>query len=92
MLGWLGIPISLFAMFALLLVSANGVAYAVYAVAAQHSSAARLGGMLLAALTTGISFVLLGISSTPAVAAFGITVAAGTVLNLWLAGWLLEEK
>ncbi|MDO4907368.1 MMPL family transporter [Neisseria sp.] len=91
-LGWAGIPVSLFAMFGLLLVSAIGVDYAVYAVAAKHSAPARLGGMLLAALTTGISFVLLGMSSTPAVAAFGITVAVGTVLNLWLAGWLLEEK
>ena len=90
-LGWAGIPISLFAMFGLLLVSAIGVDYAVYAVAAKHSAPARLGGMLLAALTTGISFVLLGMSSTPAVAAFGITVAVGTVLNLWLAAWLLEE-
>ncbi|WP_373796093.1 MMPL family transporter, partial [Neisseria dentiae] len=90
-LGWAGIPVSLFAMFGLLLVSAIGVDYAVYAVAAKHSAPARLGGMLLAALTTGISFVLLGMSSTPAVAAFGITVAVGTVLNLWLAGWLLKD-
>lgn len=90
-LGWVGIPVSLFAMFGLLLVSAIGVDYAVYAVAAKHSAPARLGGMLLAALTTGISFVLLGMSSTPAVAAFGITVAVGTVLNLWLAGWLLKD-
>ncbi len=91
-LGWLGVPISLFAMFGLLLVSAIGVDYAVYAVAAKHSAPARLGGMLLAALTTGISFVLLGMSSTPAVAAFGLTVAVGVVFNLWLAAWLLEEQ
>ena len=91
-LGWAGIPVSLFAMFGLLLVSAIGVDYAVYAVSAKHSAPARLGGMLLAALTTGISFVLLGMSSTPAVAAFGITVAVGTVLNLWLAAWLLERE
>ena len=91
-LGWLGVPISLFAMFGLLLVSAIGVDYAVYAVAAKHSAPARLGGMLLAALTTGISFVLLGMSSTPAVAAFGLTVAVGVVFNLWLAAWLLEKE
>ena len=48
--------------------------------------------MLLAALTTGISFVLLGMSSTPAVAAFGLTVAVGVVFNLWLAAWLLEKE
>ena len=91
-LGWLGVPVSLFAMFGLLLVSAIGVDYAVYAVAAKHSVPARLGGMLLAALTTGISFVLLGTSGTPAVAAFGLTVAVGVALNLWLSAWLAEGQ
>ena len=90
-LGWLGIPVSLFAMFGLLLVSAIGVDYAVYAYAAHESIPARLGGMLLAALTTGISFVLLGMSSTPAVASFGISVAVGVVFDLLLAAWLLKK-
>lgn len=89
-LGWIGLPVSLFAMFGLLLVSAIGVDYAVYAVAAKHSARAKLGGMLLAALTTGISFGLLAVSSTPAVAVFGTTVAVGVVLNLWLASRLAE--
>ena len=90
-LGWLGISISLFAMFGLLLVSAIGVDYAVYAVTAQHSAPARLGGMLLAATTTALSFALLALSSTPAVAAFGLTVTIGVGFNLWLAGALLED-
>lgn len=90
-LGWMEVPVSLFVMFGLLLVSAVGIDYAVYAVAAKHSAQARLGGMLLAALTTGISFILLGLSSTPAVASFGLTVAVGVLLNLCLAGWLLES-
>lgn len=90
-LGWLGIPVSLFAMFGLLLVSAIGVDYAVYAVTAKHTAAARLGGMLLAAATTAASFALLAFSSTPAVAAFGLTVTIGVGFNLWLAGALLED-
>ena len=90
-LGWLGIPVSLFAMFGLLLVSAIGVDYAVYAVTAKHTAAARLGGMLLAAATTAISFALLAFSSTPAVAAFGLTVTIGVGFNLWLAGALLGD-
>ena len=90
-LGWLGIPVSLFAMFGLLLVSAIGVDYAVYAATAKHTAAARLGGMLLAAATTAISFALLALSSTPAVAAFGLTVTIGVGFNLWLAGALLED-
>ena len=90
-LGWLGIPVSLFAMFGLLLVSAIGIDYAVYAATAKHTAAARLGGMLLAAATTAISFALLALSGTPAVAAFGITVTLGVAFNLWLAGSLLRD-
>ena len=90
-LGWAGIPVSLFAMFGLLLVSAIGVDYAVYAVTAKHSAPARLGGMLLAAATTAISFALLALSGTPAVAAFGITVTVGVAFNIWLAGTLLKD-
>ncbi|STZ75711.1 MMPL family transporter [Bergeriella denitrificans] len=91
-LGLAGIPVSLFAMFGLLLGSAVGIDYAVYAAAAKHSAPARLGGMLLAALTTGISFSLLAWSSTPAVAAFGITVTLGVAFNLVLAAGLLKDK
>ncbi len=90
-LGWLGIPVSLFAMFGLLLVSAIGADYAVYALTAKHPANARLGGMLLAAATTAISFALLALSSTPAVAAFGLTVTIGVGFNLWLAGALLGD-
>lgn len=90
--GWLGIPVSLFAMFGLLLVSAVGVDYAVYAVAARETPAARLGGMVLAAATTGISFGLLGLSGTPAIAAFGGCVAVGVLFNLWFAVGLLSVQ
>ncbi|MDO4879262.1 MAG: MMPL family transporter [Neisseria sp.] len=90
-LGWAGIPVSLFAMFGLLLVSAIGVDYAVYAVAARHSAPARLGGMLLAAATTAVSFALLALSGTPAVAAFGITVTVGVAFNIWFARLLLKD-
>lgn len=83
LLGWLGVPVSLFAMFGLLLTAAIGVDYVVYALTAREPPAARIGGITLAALTTAVSFVLLAFSSTPAVAAFGITVAAGCVFN-WL--------
>ena len=90
-LGLTSIPVSLFAMFGLLLVSAIGVDYAVYALTARHSAPARLGGMLLAAATTAISFALLALSGTPAVAAFGITVTVGVAFNIWLAGALLKD-
>ncbi|MDO5058401.1 MAG: hypothetical protein Q4D82_00475 [Neisseria sp.] len=92
LLGWFGVPVSLFAMFGLLLVSAVGIDYAVYALSEKHSAAARFGGMAAAALTTGISFTLLAFSSTPAVASFGLTVAAGTFWNMLFAVWLLKRK
>ena len=50
-----------------------------------------IDGMLLAAATTAISFALLAISSTPAVAAFGMTVTIGVAFNIWLAGTLLKN-
>lgn len=87
----LGITVSLFALFGLLLTAAIGVDYAVYALTAAEPPAARIGGITLAALTTGISFGLLAFSSTPAVAAFGLSVAAGCLLN-WLAAILLAAQ
>lgn len=88
-LAYLHIPIGLFAMFGLLLISAIGVDYTVYSLTAPHSAYGKLGGMLLAAMTTGISFFLLAMSQTPAVAAFGLTVGLGVILNFVLATWLL---
>ena len=91
-LGWLGQPVSLFAMFGLLLVSAIGVDYALYIATAKHDGHERLIGMLLAAATTLISFVLLGFSATPAVAGFGLAVGHATGRPdgfLWIALVLL---
>ena len=88
-LGLAGIPVSLFAMFGLLLVSAIGVDYAVYAATApQRPGKIRRHA---AAATTAISFALLAISSTPAVAAFGMTVTIGVAFNIWLAGHIVEK-
>lgn len=92
LLGWLGLPVSLFAMFGLLLVAAVGADYAVYALTARESAPAKLGGIIMAALTTAISFLLLAVSRTPAVAAFGITVSLGVGLNVLLSAWLLKKE
>lgn len=88
-LGWLGQTVSLFALFGLLLVSAIGVDYALYIAAADDDGHERLVGMALAATTTLLSFLLLGFSSTPAVAGFGLSVAVGVLWNAVLAMWLL---
>ena len=85
----LGLPLSLFAAFGLLLTSALGVDYAVYAQSVGSPATTRFCGMLLAALTTVMSFGILAFSSTPSVAAFGLCVALGIAFSLALATWLL---
>lgn len=88
-LGWLGVAVSLFAVFGLLLVSAIGIDYAVYAQGAtKEEGPERLAGIVLAALTSMISFALLGLSQTPAVAGFGLCVTLGIFFNLLLSAWL----
>lgn len=81
--GWLGLPVSLFAMFGLLLAAAIGVDYAVYMLQAEDTGDAKLASITLAALTTLISFAILATSQTPAVASFGLAVSAGVACN-WL--------
>lgn len=76
-LGWLGLPISLFAMFGLLLVSAIAVDYVAYLQSVSALNAHKQFAILLAASTTLISFGLLTLSNTPAVALFGLSVSVG---------------
>lgn len=76
-LGWLGLPISLFVMFGLLLVSAIAVDYVAYLQSVSALNAHKQFAILLAASTTLISFGLLTLSSTPAVALFGLSVSVG---------------
>ncbi|WP_222987659.1 MMPL family transporter [Psittacicella hinzii] len=76
-LGWFNVPISLFAMFGLLLVSAIGIDYTVYLETVQEKKKYKKTAVFFAALTTMIAFLLLGISSTPAVSAFGLSVSLG---------------
>lgn len=83
-LGWLNIPIGLFSLFGLLLVSAIGIDYSAYMQSAQEPLSYKRIAILLAATTTIISFVLLGISSTPAVAAFGLSVSIGVAFSVFL--------
>lgn len=83
-LGWLGLPITLFAMFGLLLVSAIGIDYVAYMATAKETMQAKRFAVSLAAATTMISFILLALSSTPAVASFGISVSIGVLFSLIL--------
>lgn len=80
--GWFGWPISLFTMFGLLLVSAIGIDYTAYMQTANEPLYGKYIAVLLAATTTLISFILLGLSSTPAVASFGLSVSIGVLLSV----------
>lgn len=85
-LGWLNVTIGLFVMFGLLLVSAIGVDYVLCLYLARTTEQVeRTASILVAVVTTLISFGLLSISNTPVVAAFGSTVAIGVVINVLLA-------
>ncbi|WP_109078586.1 MMPL family transporter [Aggregatibacter kilianii] len=90
--GWLGLPISLFTMFGLLLVSAIGIDYTAYMQTANEPLYSKYIAVLLAATTTLISFVLLGLSSTPAVASFGLSVSLGVLFSVIITFKLLRES
>lgn len=83
--GYVGWSLSLFAIFGLFLVTAIGMDYAIYVSMQKIALSERLAGMLLAAMTTMISFAILGFSATPAIAAFGRSVALGVFFSVVLA-------
>jgi predicted exporter len=67
---------------AVLLVLSMGVDYGIYALEGnqdEREAATTLGSVLLAALTTVLSFGLLGLSDNPALASIGATVGLGLV-------------
>lgn len=82
--GWFGLPITLFTMFGLLLVSAIGIDYTAYMHSVQESIQTKRIAIMLAALTTMISFGLLALSATPAVASFGLSVTVGVFVTMLL--------
>lgn len=81
-----GIPANLLHVIGALLVLSMGVDYGIYALESQHHGAddgvTTLGSVLLAALTTILSFGLLGLSDNPALAAIGSTVGFGLVFTV----------
>lgn len=87
-LGYLGQPLTLFSLFGLLLVSAIGVDYAIFMYERVAGAAASLVGILLGGLTTLLSFGLLALSHTPAIANFGLAVALGVAFSLLWAPWI----
>ena len=62
--------------------SAIGIDYTAYMQPANEPLYGKYIAVLLAATTTLISFVLLGLSSTPAVASFGLSVSLGVLFSV----------
>jgi predicted exporter len=86
-LGWLGQPLTLFSLFGLLLITAIGVDYAILMRENIGGAAVSLLGTLLSALTSWLSFGLLLISDTPAIANFGLAISLGLLFCFILAPW-----
>lgn len=86
-LGWLGQPLTLFSLFGLLLITAIGVDYAILMREAVGGAAVSLLGTLLSGMTSWLSFGLLLLSQTPAIANFGLAISLGLFFCFLLAPW-----
>lgn len=84
-LGLLGLEINIFAIFGLILASAIGIDYIIFATNSHTSAFLRFKSIVCACVTSFISFFLLFFSSTYAVAIFGLSVALGILFVALLA-------
>jgi predicted exporter len=85
--GLWGVEVTLMHVIAILLVVSMGVDYGIYVLESRESleeGVTTLGSILLAALTTVLSFGLLGVSDNPALAGIGITVSIGLLFTVLL--------
>ncbi|QBK06534.1 hypothetical protein DW355_11280 [Hylemonella gracilis] len=79
LLGLLGQPLQLFNMLALLLLLGVGVDYGIFLLEHPNDGSAWLA-VSLGATSTWLAFGLLGLSSTPALRAFGLTLMFGLAI------------
>jgi predicted exporter len=80
-----GVPTTLMHVIGVLLVLSMGVDYGIYVLESRQSveeGVTTLGSVLLASLTTVLSFGLLGISANPALSAIGCTVGFGLMFTV----------
>lgn len=74
-MGLFGFFINIFAIYGLILASAVGIDYMIFALNNEQSLTQKLFGITLASLTTFISFFIISFSNTPAVSVFGVSVS-----------------
>ncbi|MDR3212890.1 MAG: hypothetical protein LBT71_03065 [Azoarcus sp.] len=89
-MGYLGIPLQLLSILALLLTLGMGIDYAIFLQARQTHAHTLLATTLAASLTL-LSFGLLALSGTPALHALGLTVTLGVALS-WLLTPVFMQK
>jgi len=90
-LGFVGVPISLFNVMALLLVLGIGVDYSLFFRETGADNPTTLLAIALSSVTTLLAFGLLAFSATTAIHAFGLTVLVGIFAAFLLSpmsGWL----
>lgn len=80
--GWIGEPIQLFTVLALLLLLGMGVDYGIFLLEHPGDGSAWVA-VALAGVSTLLSFGLLGLSATPALRAFGLTMLIGEI-SIWI--------
>ncbi|MBX9913832.1 MAG: hypothetical protein K2Y25_08045 [Pseudomonadaceae bacterium] len=90
-LGWLGQPLTLFSLFGLLLITAIGVDYAILMRESVGGAPVSLLGTLLSGLISWLSFGLLLVSQTPAIANFGLTISLGLFFCFLLGPWAIAR-
>ena len=90
-MGYLGIPLQLLSILALLLTLGMGVDYAIF-LQARRAHAHTLLATTLAASLTLLSFGLLALSNTPALHALGLLVTLGVTLSWLLTPVFLQKE
>lgn len=80
-----GVPITLFHIFGCYLILGLGMDYSIFSYAEGLKDKISQRSIWFSAMTSGVSFGLLGFSSTPMVQAFGITLLLGCFFNLLFA-------
>ncbi|WP_425605428.1 MMPL family transporter [Pseudoxanthomonas putridarboris] len=82
LLGWMGQPLQLFNVLALMLLLGMGIDYGIFLVEHRGDPSAWLA-VCVGATSTWLAFGLLGLSATPALRGFGLTLLFGIGL-VWL--------
>lgn len=89
-LGLLGIPLTLFASLAMVLLLGLGIDYGIF-VTGNPSDGRTAAAVLFSGVTTMLSFGLLAFSATPALHVFGLTLFVGQ-LAVWIAAPLVRPE